>query len=383
MKSITASELRNLIAHRNGPCVSLYMPTHISGGEVQQDPIRLKNLVSKAEAELAVTGMKPADAAALLAPVRALVDDGLFWRHHDHALVFFIGDGYFVHHRLPAPVDELVTVTDRFSVKPLLRLFLDDERFMVLALSQNGVRIFEGTRFAVHERAVEGLPANLAETLRKSVHERQLLFHAGAQKSVGHAGSVHYGTGPGSDDAKENIVRFFREVDKAIHEYLREKNTPLVLAGVEYLLPLYRQANSYAHLVDGGVPGNPESVTIRELHERAVNAVEPLVTQRRRKATGKYMELAASPRASIDPLDSLRGAVEGRMDTLLVDDAVQCWGTFNSTTGDGVIHDVRGAGDIDLLDVAAVETVMHGGTVHVLPSSLMPNGAVVASVFRF
>jgi hypothetical protein len=42
------SDLDELVAMDARPAVSIYLPTHIAGREIRQDPIRLKNLLSSA-----------------------------------------------------------------------------------------------------------------------------------------------------------------------------------------------------------------------------------------------------------------------------------------------------------------------------------------------
>jgi len=58
----------------------------------------------------------------------------------------------------------------------------------------------------------------------------------------------------------EPIIEYLRTLDAALHEMLREESAPFVLAGVEYLWPLYRAANTYPHLIEGGVAGKPQGL---------------------------------------------------------------------------------------------------------------------------
>jgi hypothetical protein len=44
MNSLSFDEIKNLIQHRYQVCVSLYMPTHRTDPEQEQDPIRFRNL---------------------------------------------------------------------------------------------------------------------------------------------------------------------------------------------------------------------------------------------------------------------------------------------------------------------------------------------------
>ena len=53
------SDLDELVAIDARPAVSLYLPTHLAGREIRQDPIRLKNLLSSTAERLAATWRRP------------------------------------------------------------------------------------------------------------------------------------------------------------------------------------------------------------------------------------------------------------------------------------------------------------------------------------
>src|SRR5438105_15663998 len=52
-------DLDELVAMDARPAVSLYLPTHVAGREIRQDPIRLKNLLSSAAERLAAIWRRP------------------------------------------------------------------------------------------------------------------------------------------------------------------------------------------------------------------------------------------------------------------------------------------------------------------------------------
>jgi len=49
MNLVSRNELKDLMERHQGPCVSIFLPTHRAGKEIQQGPIRLKNLLREAE----------------------------------------------------------------------------------------------------------------------------------------------------------------------------------------------------------------------------------------------------------------------------------------------------------------------------------------------
>ncbi|MDP2400805.1 MAG: hypothetical protein Q8M66_02390, partial [Actinomycetota bacterium] len=84
--------LTELARHQGWPAISIQLTTHRAGPEIQQDPIRLKNLLRTAEEDLAKAGMRLPEIDALLRPARALLEDAAFWREGSDGLAVFLGE---------------------------------------------------------------------------------------------------------------------------------------------------------------------------------------------------------------------------------------------------------------------------------------------------
>ena len=181
MDLLNRAELRALMDERDVPCISLYLPTHRTGKEIKQDPIRFKNLLKQADERLRKNGLRRSEAEEILAPAQPFLDDDDFWQHQGDGLAVFISTKTFRYLRLPFEFSELVVVTDRFHVKPLLSLLSVDGRFYVLALSQNQVRLLQGTRQSVGEVNLDSAPKNLADALGTEERERQLQMHTASR----------------------------------------------------------------------------------------------------------------------------------------------------------------------------------------------------------
>ena len=52
MRQLTEDVLHELWSPREGPCVSLYQPTHRHHPDTAQDPIRFRNLLKEVEGSL-------------------------------------------------------------------------------------------------------------------------------------------------------------------------------------------------------------------------------------------------------------------------------------------------------------------------------------------
>lgn len=381
MDLLTLDELGALVAQDVAPCVSLFMRTHRAGEDTRQDPIRFKNLLGRAEDQLLALGLRSPLARELLSPARALLDDPAFWRHLSDGLALFTAPGVFHTYRLPLDLGEQVIVAERFHVKPLLPLFVGDGHFFILALSQNQVRLLEASRYSVDEIELEGVPASLAEALPHDRPEKQLQFQTGTP-GVGERAAVFHGHDP-ADEAKSRILRYFQRVDEGLRQMLRGEQSPLVLAGVDYLLPLYRAANSYPHLLSEGITGSPEAMKAEELHAAAWAIVAPHFAADQRQALADYAQMVGTGRTSNRIGEVLPAAYHGRVGLLWVALGVHVWGRFDPETGSIQQRERPEPGDEDLLDLAALQTVLKGGTVYAVEPEAVPGGAPLAALFRY
>lgn len=377
--------LKELIEVHDGPCVSIYLPTHRTGVSTRQASIRLKNLLGDSEKQLVELGLRSPAAREMLALPQNLVNDGLFWEHQSDGLAIFIAPGIFRRYRLPIRFDELLVVTDRFHVKPLLPLFVGDGRFYVLAISQNMVKLLQGSRYSASQVDLEGVPESLADALRFDDPESQLQFYTRATQGVagpGHAAGFH-GHGAGKDDQKDNILRYFRMVDAGMNELLEGDRSPLVLACVEYLIPIYRKANNYPHLMEEGVTGNPEELNVQDLHRSAWEVVEPHFRQDQLEALERFSSLRGSGQVSEQMGEIVKAAYHRRVDTLFVELGKQLWGRFYPEKDAVHVHPQKQAGDEDLYDLAAVHTLINGGVVYSAEQGENPGSEAIAAIFRY
>ena len=234
-------------------------------GDTQQNPIRFKNLLSIAEKHLIDRGFRENELKDYLSPIKKFQQDSLFWEHQSDGLAVFLSKNFFHSYRQPYRFKELVFVADHFHIKPLLPLLVGDGRFFILAISQNSIKLMQGTRYSVNEIDLEGVPEGLASVIRQEEWKTFTIsyWYPNYQRR---SFSDIFGHGAGYN-TKEIIQRYFQVVNKSLHEYLRNEN-PLVLAGVDYLLPIYREVNTYPYLLEEGIEGNPENLTKDKLHEK-------------------------------------------------------------------------------------------------------------------
>lgn len=386
MTFITHDEIAELINHTAGPCVSLYVPMATAGREVEGNRIRFKNRLQAAREALTERGLNPREIGALLGEANNLVDEQLIWQHQRQGLAVFIAPDWLRSYQLSRSVPELTVVGERFHVKPLLvhAVQPDNGRFYILALSQNEARLLEATPYAIETVDAADMPPSLAEALRFEEIERQLQFHTSTSPSAplgtARRRAIFHGQGAPENDEKNQILRYFQQIDRGLQAFWQTDDVPLVLAAVGYLYPIYAEANNYPHLLKEFIRGNPEAVSADELHDAALEIVEPLWAQAVEDAKTRYQHAKGQSQAVTGVESVLETAHQGRLDTLFVAVDAQQRGVFDAETG---AVELDASATADLLDVALVHTWRNAGDVFVLPQDEMPDGAVIAGILRF
>lgn len=379
MMVLNQDQIDELVTFRSPGCVSLFLPTHRTGREQRQDTIRLKNLLTKAREKLVAEGRSPNDIESILAAAESLRSDEIFWRYCSDGLACFCAPDFFRAYRVPLPLDEQMFVKDRFYIRPLLPLLRSDARLYVLALTQESARLFESTKYSIREINLPDI-----KPLEVDGTEQSLQYHAHQSPSQGKGetdSAMFHGHGGPSDRAKKDTLRYFQMVNRVVAHELRGQRSPLVLACVGYLAPLYESANSYGNLIRGKIPGNPSRWSDDELREHAWKLVEPDLQRHEEQAWQEFQEASSNGRGS-DKLDNIvLAADQGRIDTLFLAKNEERWGNV-----DAQLQAVHPTGDEsdgeELLDYAAARTISNGGTVYLL-DTLPEIDSPVAATFRY
>ncbi len=191
------------------------------------------------------------------------------------------------------------------------------------------------------------------------------------------------GHGAEPDDTKDNLLKYFRLIDRGLRDLLRNEGTPLVLAGVDYLFPIYREANTHPRLIAEGIPGNPQGISPDVLHRSALKIVGPYFRKAEQDAVAQYRQSSGTGLTSTDLREIVPAAVHGRVGTLFAASDRQQWGFFHRETGNIECHEQMEAGSEDLLELAAVQTFLNGGSVFILPPERMPDKGDLNAVFRY
>ncbi len=365
------------------PCLSLYQPTHRHSPANQQDPIRFGNLVKTLEESLLQKYAKR-EVQALLDPFLALAEDRHFWEHTLDGLAVLSARGVFRAYRLQRPVTELAIVADSFHTKPLLPVLQSADRYQILGLSRQDIKLFEGNRDTLDEIDPDpGIPRTITEALGEELTEPHQTV-----ASYGGAGGSHSAMrhGHGGKDSEVDIdaERFFRAVDRGILEYhSRPSAVPLILATLPEHRRLFHHVSHNPFLMAEGLDIHPDALSSDELRRRAWQVIEPHHLERLAALVEEFGAARANELGDEDVARVAKAVVTGRVATLLIEADRHIPGRVNAETGHIEFADSANPEVDEVLDDVGELALKMGGHVVIVPTEQMPTKTGIAAIYRY
>jgi hypothetical protein len=377
MSALTVAELRSLIAHHNGPCLSIYMPTRHGGSA--EEPILFGNSLREARNLLQKSCTKE-QVESLLAPLHDL-DRPDFWQQSTDGLAIFRSRERNVFYRLPLKLEHLVISADSFHIRPLLHFLQSNQRYFLLNLTQNRVSFFKGSSLGLAPVEIPSMPHSLNEAIGAEPRARVTSVVSGGP--AGHA-PIHHGQGKEESVHEEELARFARAVDKALWEVLRDETAPLVVASIDKTRALYQSISRYPHLLHDGVHGSLTNAKLEDLHHKAWPLVQAWQSAREQDILERYGNSISAGKA-VDSISKIaRFALEGRVRELLVDRDAHKWGSIDRSTGAVELLEKKAdAHGDDVIDDVAEDVILRGGAVYAFERAKMPTTSPVAAILRW
>ena len=115
----------------------------------------------------------------------------------------------------------------------------------------------------------------------------------------------------------------------------------------------------------------------------ALKIVSPFFQKTENDAIAQYRQSSGTGLASADIREIVPDTAHGRVGMLFIAAGSRKWGKFNRESGAVEPHQKMEADDEDLLEIAAIQTHLNGGSVFILPPEKMPEPKDLVAVFRY
>jgi hypothetical protein len=381
---ITKEVVAELAAYKSNCCISLYLPTHQAGSTDNDgfDPVNFKNALQEIEIILKTRQISQPAIEVMLEPAYALLKQNDFWLRLSKGLAVFLDDGYFKYIKLPESPSIKIVCEPTFYLTPLVPILSTKEYFYLLVISKQQVKLFKADAFGIEHVPVEGLPEGGLDEVKRLSDKDATTWRTGSRGGTG--GANFHGIGGGNPDDKTNIATYFEVIDDILFkQILNKENAPLLLAGVEYLIPIYKSVCDYHNVWTEALTGSYEHEETNSLHEQSIKLMRPFFNERKMKALNVYGNRCATQFTSANVAEVVSASYYGRVSHLFVLKGAHVWGTYDEMTTEFKFHSNPDEGGDDLIDNAVEKTLMTGGEVFVLDKEEMPAESEVAAVFRY
>ncbi len=359
------------LAAWEGPhCISIYLPTHRKGMEVNegQDKLVLKNLLREAAQRLKTQGVSEKEIDTLLKPANDLLKGRKIWHFLSASWALFISRNFFASSRLPFEAGTQVFVSRHFYLLPLAPAMEPPFPYFFLYVNLKGCRLFQADRYHWAEEKTETpFPTAVADVAGADVEQVMSQFH-----STGKPTAIHHGRGAGKDDVREEVALFLQETDDILNHHLAGHTEPLIVGGVPYLADRYLHVSKYPGLIRE-VPANVPEFNMEKWHTATWLLMAPKAQERVERWKDQYRQWAGTGRTAAHLPEIMPAAIEGRVEVLWIKKDTEIWGQYNPFTTYLRLDSEQLPDNTSLLNWLGKMIIANGGQLQLIPAYDMPD----------
>lgn len=365
--------LKSLRETKANPAVSIFVKTHRTYPDNEQDHIALKNQLKVAE-ERITNEYDKRTAATILEKIHAATDE-LDHNYNLDTLAIFASTDEAKVIRMPLDTPERVILSDRFATRDLVRDMASAVHYYAVVITRDHARLIE----AANDRVViefdkNDKQQNHMENIPFPIENTTLYTTSGADRSA-------------ASNEDNYLKEFLNRVDKSVQELWGDHKMPLIIVGDSRNISFYKEVCDRPENIIASVDNvtNLEDGSAQHIIDGLQDAVENYRKSLHAEALGEIDKARGNNLLRTDLQDVYQSAFQGAGETLYVrqgfiqpakiDETAQTLQLADDPTADGVTDDAVSE---------IIEQVMHnGGEVIFLPQDTMPQDQPIALVTRY
>ncbi|QDV66546.1 hypothetical protein Poly24_02330 [Rosistilla carotiformis] len=358
LRTVQQEDLRKLASVSSSPCVSILMPTHRTGREVQQAAIRLKNLLREATEQLQAAG----DDCSILAPTESLSTSADFWQHQADGLAIYLCSDQCFAFKVNRHLEESVTVGDSFVIAPLISPRHAVDACFLLALTWDEARLFRSDGESLESVETKLLPAKFHDLVlpRDPEESLQHTSHRRVGNTAGTSTTMFHGQGEGEEKIEADRRNYLSRVSEEVAGAIYNSGMPLVLMATTEV------GGHFAATSDLCIACHVEGSPARSNETQLLAQLRSTLGDESASNAGPFFErfgtALSRSQASSDLAEVRTAAKNGRVESVMISREPAIGEALNSIV---------------------IETLRHGGEVASCPEQQMPQGVEVAAILRF
>ena len=363
----TARQIGELNQVRADTCISIYLKTTPLTQDIGESRIKLGNLVKDAIAQVEEAGLAKRRIWPLQEQFEDLLEDDDFWAHQANSLAILVTPDQIKTFRLANDLTDLVEVSDRFHLKPLLRAISFPHAAHVLAVSENAVRLVEvSSNLPAREIRVPGMPKDAASAVGKAS-----INDSGPGRRI-----------QGMEGQKVRLGQYIRKIDAALRPILANSDMPIILASTLPVESLFRSLSSIS-LLPQTIETSPDHMSEAELATAARPVLDAYYEGEIKAFHDAFSQRTGQNRVTSDLSDAARAATFGGIESLLIDFDSVTNGLIDEETGVVTLDDAGDAINYGVVDEIAGRALKTGARVLAVRKADIPGEKELAAILRY
>lgn len=350
--------LPNILLKEDRISVSVYMETHRSSPDNQQDRIRFKNLLQDVKKKLSLKFQKN-DVEKIVISLNELLEDENFWNSTYDGLAVFINSKDFLIYKLQTKVENMVYISETFYIKPLVKYYQELKYYYILQLNKKNFQLYKGNRFSLNHVKLDSLVVNdIDRFFKEEGFDRE-------------------------KDFKKGLDKFYEYIDDFVNEnYTAKYDNFLILSGNNQNQSIFRKISKNKNLLKKGIDINSGEIDINQMMKKFEEIIIPEYEEKIEKLINVYYEKFNKLKTTSNLLEIGRALYDNKLDTLIVDEGcfvsgvIENNGTVKTESTDGEKIEK------DLINDLIILSFKFGAKIFVLEAKNMPKDIKYCAILR-
>ncbi|MDO9629400.1 MAG: hypothetical protein Q7I99_05805 [Acholeplasmataceae bacterium] len=366
---------------KKAPLISIYQETSRHLPDNKRDALVFKNLIKAVESSLKEKYSKD-EIQPLLEMFSKIENESTFWSHTIDGIALFATLDECIIYHLKAPTHTLAVVADSFHIKPLIQYHQFMQNYQILDLDGQSFQILNGNPYQVERAELgEGI-----QTTKDAILGTELTDAYQTHGTYGGASgkSTFHGHGGKKDEIEIDLERFFRRVDSIVNENISKvSKLPLILLAPIEHHSLFIGLSSNQYLEEKGIAGTFDTLEKDELVKQLTSYAKNTFNKKVEKSINQFHQFRSDEKSSDQLIDILSAVVDGRVETLLIEENKIIPGKIDPIHKKMIIKKLSDPEFDDILDDLAQFTLDRSGEVFILSKDKMPTESGIAAIFRY
>ena len=382
VSSFSKNELKVLLSSSEPIYVSIFLSPKTVSKSVSAIRQKVLEITLSIQVQMVQYGYPESLVSELLQHLERLKEP-LLSQGSSESLAVFLTPNLFRCYRIPGICTESLTVSkQQFHLKPLLPFLAESGLFYLLTFGQNRIRLLQGSASGLIQILPAELPAALENLLKLSYRMEQFQVENMVLSSVRSAANPIDTLDEQAENLRQSIQHYCKRLDNQLKIFLEPQQAPLILAGTSHILSLYRRISTCQQLLKPEISGNPDAMKLEHLHQQSYAIVQKELQRQIECNLQHYQQAVERNNASNHLGEIVAAANSGKITTLLLSPSLEKWGKFNPYIGEVEVHAVPEPGDVNLVELAAIQTLAYQGLFYIVQPERMSVQASIAAIFR-